>query len=514
MSVVLNKETIQTSKILLQKYSQTTVDCDVIVPDTNPDIKKVLEVSGYVTVIEKSIRSGKVYIQGTVNMTVLYSPDGETANKVKSLSCTQEFNHSSDNIRSSDNAFIIADIESESFKCSMINSRKINLRCILGINVKVIEPYEFDAAIYCDAQSDICMKTQKLRLCNISSSSENKIVICEQVELPTGSPSISEILRASVSPESSEIILTENTVLAKGNAKICFLYTSLDDGSVQSAEYTVPFEESLDIPGTEEDMEAEIDYTLSDIYCEIRDDSDGEPRIFGFELELSASVRSIKLIEPEIICDAYSLNCNAKLLSQPIILEQLTGSNTAQLTHKVSVDIPESLPGIKKVCDVSAYASVDKISAENGETTVFGKVKSCILYTTDDADMPLCSFCSTSDFSHTLSSASADTETVCDAKIFTEHLSYSMSGSSNLDLRIVLGLSIRCFKETEPAPVTEIELIEEESVKKPCIIIYFVQKGDTLWSIAKKYKTTVAALTECNELSEDKLTIGQQIKIC
>ena len=115
MSVKLKKETVQTSKILTQKYSQTTVDCDVIVPDVNPDIKKVLDVSGYITVTEKSIRAGKVYVQGTVNMTVLYSPDGEVASKVKSLSGSQAFNHSLDVGSPSDAAFIVADIEPESF---------------------------------------------------------------------------------------------------------------------------------------------------------------------------------------------------------------------------------------------------------------------------------------------------------------------------------------------------------------------------------------------------------------
>ena len=44
MSIILNKEQIQTSKLLSQKYSQTTIDCDVIVPDVCPDIKKILEV--------------------------------------------------------------------------------------------------------------------------------------------------------------------------------------------------------------------------------------------------------------------------------------------------------------------------------------------------------------------------------------------------------------------------------------------------------------------------------------
>lgn len=42
---------------------------------------------------------------------------------------------------------------------------------------------------------------------------------------------------------------------------------------------------------------------------------------------------------------------------------------------------------------------------------------------------------------------------------------------------------------------------------------YIVKKGDTLYDIAKEYKTTVSELKKLNNLSTDKLTINQQLKI-
>ena len=42
MSVKLHKEHIKINEILCSEYGQTSVESDVIVPDINPDVLKVL----------------------------------------------------------------------------------------------------------------------------------------------------------------------------------------------------------------------------------------------------------------------------------------------------------------------------------------------------------------------------------------------------------------------------------------------------------------------------------------
>jgi LysM repeat protein len=42
---------------------------------------------------------------------------------------------------------------------------------------------------------------------------------------------------------------------------------------------------------------------------------------------------------------------------------------------------------------------------------------------------------------------------------------------------------------------------------------YIVQKGDTLWSIASKYKTTVSKLKDINNLSNNLIVVGQKLLI-
>ena len=515
MSVILKKEKVPMAEVICQKYSQTTIDCDAIVPDINPDIQKVLDVSGFVCIKEKSVRSNKVYIQGCVTMKVLYSPDGEVMSKVKSLTAKQDFTHTVDVANADGDLVLVVEAEPESFSYSLINSRKVNLRCTASISVKLTQIEEFEIPTDAEADGGLCIDTKQLRLCNTAINSENIINICEQLDMPSGKPTIGEILKTTAFPQSLEFTLIENKAIAKGQVRVCNLYISADDGSVQFVEHTLPFSEVLDVAGAEEDMEGEIEYSVSDIYCEARDDADGEARVFGVDLSVHAMIKGLIIREPSVVCDAYSLTGNAVVTTQDKMIEQLIDNTTAQLTHKCSAMHPEHLPEIAQVCDISAVASVDRITAENNEIALFGHIKTTILYITEDDDFPICSFTDTSDFSHTFRVDGANAETICEAKVFTEHTSYTISGGDSLEIRAVLGLNVRSFKNETVSQIVGIEIEElEEAKRKPCIVIYFVQKGDTLWNIAKRYQTTVDALMKCNNLTTDMLDIGQELRIC
>ena len=515
MSVILKKEKVPASEVICQKYSQTTIDCDVIVPDINPDIRKILDVSGFVSIKEKSVRSNKVYIQGCVTMKVLYSPDGEVMSKVKALTAKQDFSHAIDVGNADGDLVLLAEVEPENFSYSLINSRKVNLRCSAGISVKLTRLDSFEIPTDAESEQGLCTDTKNLRLCNTAVNSESIINICEQLEMPSGKPTIGEILKTTVFPQSLEFTLMENKAVAKGEVRVCNLYISADDGSVQFVEHTLPFSEVLDVTGAEEDMEGEIEYSISDIYCEARDDADGEARVFGVDISLHAAIKGLRIQEPSIICDAYSLNGKATISTQERIIEQLIDNTTAQLTHKCSAIRPEALPEISRVCDVSSVASVDRIATDNNEITLFGHIKNNVLYITEDSEFPLCSFTHTSDFSHTFRVDGANAETICEAKVFTEHTSYTITGGDSIEIRAVLGLNVRSFKRGSISQIADISIEDApEDKRKPCIVIYFVQSGDTLWNIAKRYQTTVDALIKCNNLTTDALDVGQEIRIC
>lgn len=515
MSINLIKEEIRTMEVVCQKYSQTMAECDVIVPDVKPDIRKVLEVSGTVAITQKQIQPDRVLVQGVVRMTVLYVPDGEDSGAVKSLFATQEFNHTVDCRGASPEMQLLAEAEAESFDSTLINSRKLNLRCVLGIGVKVSKPLTLELATDVEENTNIALKKEPLCMICTAGNAQCQIILREQLEMPSGKPTIGEILKITATPTPVELCMMENKAVAKGQVRICTLYLADDkEHSLQFMEHMLPFTEILDAEGIHEDMEGEIDYTLNDMYYEVREDADGEARNLGIELVLGALVRGSEAREMDAITDAYALNGEVDVVCRQYQLEQLLDNNTAQITVKDQAKLPPMLPPLRQVCDVNVHAKIDRITTENGQTTAHGTIHAQILYLSQDESSPVSGFRHISEFSHTFDTPTATADAACDARVFVDHVSYTLSGNDSLELRFVLGLTVKSLKTGVTCLIESMtEVVPDTPVLYPCMVLYFVQKGDSLWKIAKAYHTTVDAIKTLNHLDCDTIYPGQQLKI-
>ncbi|MBO5364558.1 MAG: DUF3794 domain-containing protein [Clostridia bacterium] len=513
MAMHLIKEDRKTGDVICQKSSQTMVESDVIVPDVKPDIKKVLEISSTVCITQKSIQQDKVFLQGVIRMTVLYLPDGDSSGRLCSLFVTQDFNHSIDARGAMPDMQLSCEALAETVDHTLLNSRKVNLRCVLGLGIKVVRPILLSLATGVEADTEIALKKERLRLLGNTETCECQIILREQLEFPSGKPTIGEILRITAVPTATELRLMDNKAVAKGQVRVCTLYSSDTDHSVQFMEHLLPFTEILDMDGATEGMDGDIDFSLADMYYEIRDDSDGEPRNLGLELVLAATVRGSEVTEIDAVTDAYSLCGELELTCGTHHIEQLLDNSTAELSHKDQAQVPSMLPPLKQVCDVNASARIDRISVEGEQITVYGTLRTNILYLTADETVPVSGFSHLSEFSQVFSVAGADSNTACDAQVYLDHVSYTLSGNDSLELRFILGLTVKSLKTGDTVFVEDIALRPDAGKLHPCIVLYFVQKGDSLWKIAKEYHTTVEALKSLNNLDCDTIYPGQRLKI-
>ena len=62
--------------------------------------------------------------------------------------------------------------------------------------------------------------------------------------------------------------------------------------------------------------------------------------------------------------------------------------------------------------------------------------------------------------------------------------------------------------------IDEVEKNESTSDQDYSVVVYIVKKGDTLWNIAKRFRTTVDFIARTNGIEdEDKIVVGQKLYI-
>ena len=86
----LIKENIKVNDVVINASTQKTIDGDIIVPDSKPDILKILQVDEVSCITEKEVCEGRLSIKGRVDLKILYIPDSETE-CIKSILTSLDF---------------------------------------------------------------------------------------------------------------------------------------------------------------------------------------------------------------------------------------------------------------------------------------------------------------------------------------------------------------------------------------------------------------------------------------
>lgn len=515
MSVKLQKENIKISEVACMKYCQTTVECDFIVPDVKPDILKILQIESHGVVTQKTIQNGKVYIRGVVRSNILYVPDNNISGSVKSITTSKDFDYAVEDFDADDQMEICVEAECEPTEYHLLNSRKISLRSKVSFCIRLARKKEIEVTTGVDEENRVELLYRPMKIYNPCIDHVRDIIVRERLDVPAGKPSMAEVIKCCVKANAIESKFTQGKAVGKGELHITTLYCTDEESSMpEIMEHTVPFGEVLEIEGIQENMIGEIEYKVKDCYFEICRDDDGDKRILSCEITLEALIHAFETVECTTIEDAYGLKENIKIKKEKYQLEQFIAKETEKLSLKEQVCVPEYLPPVFKMCECTGVPSVENVEIGNDAITVGGYITCNFLYLSQDEATPISGFAHVLSFKHTFDIKGITPNAVCEAKVDTDHIICTISGDKNLEVRAILSLGVKATKSIDTEVVAEIEGCNEDSRKRPAAMtVYFVQKGDTLWKIAKKYQVSQESIVESNGAEKEIIKPGKCIYI-
>jgi LysM repeat protein len=218
----------------------------------------------------------------------------------------------------------------------------------------------------------------------------------------------------------------------------------------------------------------------------------------------------------EILEDMYSLEHNCILEKKPIEYEQLVVQNHSKCKVMERLAIPELRGDILQICHSSGNVRVDKMEMREDGILVEGALYISFLYVKANDNMPFDTWQGVVPFSHLIECNETGDNLRYHISVTLEQLSITLQGGDEVEVKAVLAFHgffkrCGCMEMITNVKVEPIDI--EEVAKRPSVVGYLVKDGDDLWSLAKRFSTTVDAIKEMNHMSEQSLKLGDRLLI-
>lgn len=496
--------------------SQITLDDDFNVPDSKPDVVRLIQDRGEIKIEETNLTPGHIWLKGALKFQVLYRSDQEEQ-KINSLTGELLFQESLaiDGINEYDTAKIRWQIEDLSV--GIINSRKLSVKALVQLSATVEEVVDEEIATDVQREEGCEVLMKNRTMLQLFHAKKDTYRFKEEIMLPSNKPNIREVLWKSVQLRGVETRMAENQILVKGEALVFVLYLGEEDEErSQWLESALPFSGIVDCSGCQEDMVLDATYDIATVELEPKPDYDGEERILHLELVLEMDIHIYQEEQVQMLEDLYAVNCRLQAEYESAVFENLLLKNFSKCRVADRIGIGENQEGILQLCTSEGAVSIDQAEIVKDGIQVEGTLSVQLLYITSDDKNPLASLKDIIPFHHTIEVPEITPNSRFQLEACLEQLTTVMMDSTQVEVKAVIDLNSIVFERN---PIQRLVNVSEEPLnlealqESPGIIGYIGRAGDTLWNIAKENYTTIADIKETNHLTEDQLKDGEKILI-
>ncbi len=509
-----SKKDIHTSILKTTRNSQLTIDDDFNIPDSKKDVERIVAETGNVTLEEVIAEEGRVKITGTVYFKVLYETNDENGPDMEVYENEIPFedivNIEEANRASRPEVRCVL----EDLSASIINSRKLEVRGLIDNQICIYEDGFTNCATDLENGNGIeCRHTD----INISETVINKrdvFRIKEEIEIAQNKPNIKEILWSDVALRNVEVRPMKDKLAVRGEVEVFAIYKSDEEHVPSQYVFSVrTIEEEIECMGASEELIACADLSIGKGDVSIKQDADGEDRIISIDYNVDMNIKMYEDKEISILSDMYSPQVEIEPEKENFTYENLVMKNTAQvkITDRYKHDSEEEK--LLQICHVYGNVFLDDIKKNESSVDILGTVKAYILYIpSSDRPMDLIEMDIPFEYNVDTARLSEDGNVKVVPKLI--RLSAAMINSREIEIKAEVGLEIMIFETGNIDVITDMTVSPIDYDRKasmPGIAGYVVKKGDTLWSIARKYYATTESIKKINNLEKDEINEGDRI---
>ena len=495
----VEKKAVRSGILKLEKNVQITLDEDMNVPDTRPDVEKIIESRGEVHIDEIEVLTDRMRLRGNFLVQILYL----STDKEQQISCMEhEFSIEEfmnvESAESSDIAKVTADLED--LTISIINSRKCGVRSVIYFHIAISEMKFVECTTGIEKKENVQCLYESPSMTEIIMNKKDIQRIKASVSLPAGKPNIKEILWNSMQLRDVDIRMMENKLSIRGSLFLFILYQAEEGSeSLQYYDWEIPFTNELDCADSQENLIGNIAVMLGNHQAVIKPDIDGKPRDVEIEAVLELDLKAYREFKMPLLKDMYANDRKLKLKTSPITFENLIFQNNAKTKVSQRVEAAGEIHKLLQVLNVEGNVRIEDFQLTKQGIATEGLIFCKVLYIAGDDTAPIQSKEIVIPFEYLVEIPEVAETDRCEIRGVLEQIGGYVVDSNELEIRAVAGIYVTGFSPQTMYMIDEVEEIpysEEEISRIPSITGYIVKSGDTLWNIAKHYGTTIEKMKQ------------------
>ena len=529
-----------------------SIEEDILVPDTRPDLEKILSVTAIPEISKHESYAGQngknmLKVNGSFDISVLYLPAGSITGIVainSKIPFRREFEIP--DLLSPQAEIRVAGKMPEA---KVINERKIRISTGASFNAWEYGDTEMEL-LEGVRDGSLLLKKERVRFTDMAQRRTDTTDIRERIRLKESYPEPKSILCHEMNVVENHRQISKGKAVVEASLYYSILYMPESTAAASSDSATdeavpvyvrgkVDFTQFLRLPDVKDDETAgsivKFDILSSDIslrapgasmqedddtdyeeYDEGRDSSaDGSAPYFQLSASIAAGIQVYRSIERDVVTDMYHRSKDLEYSTAPYQVSELCGSVSPDISIRETVNIPETRENAASVPYISLTAENITASAEDDRCVVEGSVRANILFITEETSEISC-------FEHhipfrtvtDMPGACAESYAECDAGI--KDIWFDRVNSRQIDINCSISARVSVWNTKSHEFIDKVCYIDNGSTPQPLsgIVVYMTKPDDTQWSVSKKFRTTEAALREVNGLEdEQQLTPGMRLLI-
>jgi hypothetical protein len=295
----------------------------------------------------------------------------------------------------------------------------------------------------------------------------------------------------------------DENVKVKGKLNVNAVIHS-GDSPAYCLEKQIPFDEEVEFPGMTHDMRLMPQLTVSSLKTMVNADEAGCEVVANAILEICVLGECNEKVD--ITTDSYLKSCPTDNVYDKFDYETLGDVVSVKGTHNAEVDRAElETEGLYEVIFLTATPKVERVDLNDGNVSIVGELRySGVASEVVNGDVSYVGVKFTSPFASNVNINCQNTDNLqIETKVMTSSASASVDSNKLYASCNIESVVTVCRESSETVLVSSTKREDEKYEKVGATVtVYYPDESDTLFSVAKKFRTSGLKIARDNDISE------------